>query len=125
MADLVGERGILMGALAGVMEAQYNVLRKHGHTPSEEFEVRWNLPFSIGIDTGAVYGGPLTAIRLPDETLFVTRMQNQRDDTEKFEVGQPVRIVFKLRHGWISEKCLSRLLNGRPWKLVSRCSTGR
>jgi len=42
----------------------------YGHTPSEEFEVRWNLPFSIGIDTGAVYGGPLTAIRLPDETLF-------------------------------------------------------
>jgi serine/threonine protein phosphatase 1 len=42
----------------------------YGHTPSEDFEVRWNLPFSIGVDTGAVYGGPLTAIRLPDETLF-------------------------------------------------------
>ncbi len=42
----------------------------YGHTPSEDFKVRWNLPFSIGIDTGAVYGGPLTAIRLPDETLF-------------------------------------------------------
>jgi ketol-acid reductoisomerase len=26
-----------MGALAGVMEAQYNVLRQHGHTPSEAF----------------------------------------------------------------------------------------
>ena len=26
-----------MGALAGVMEAQYNVLRKNGHTPSEAF----------------------------------------------------------------------------------------
>jgi ketol-acid reductoisomerase len=36
-SDLVGERGILMGALAGVMEAQYNVLRKHGHSPSEAF----------------------------------------------------------------------------------------
>ena len=34
---LTGERGILMGALAGVMEAQYNELRKHGHTPSEAF----------------------------------------------------------------------------------------
>ena len=26
-----------MGALAGVMEAQYNELRKHDHTPSEAF----------------------------------------------------------------------------------------
>jgi len=36
-SDLTGERGVLMGCLAGVMEAQYNVLRKHGHTPSEAF----------------------------------------------------------------------------------------
>lgn len=36
-SDLTGERGILMGALAGMFEAQYNVLRKHGHTPSEAF----------------------------------------------------------------------------------------
>ncbi len=36
-SDLVGERGILMGALAGVMEAQYDVLRKQGHSPSEAF----------------------------------------------------------------------------------------
>lgn len=36
-SDLTGERGILMGALAGVMEAQYNVLRKNGHSPSEAF----------------------------------------------------------------------------------------
>jgi ketol-acid reductoisomerase len=26
-----------MGALAGVMEAQYDTLRQHGHTPSEAF----------------------------------------------------------------------------------------
>jgi len=36
-SDLTGERGVLMGALAGIMEAQYNVLRKNGHTPSEAF----------------------------------------------------------------------------------------
>lgn len=36
-SDLTGERGVLMGCLAGVMEAQYNCLRKHGHTPSEAF----------------------------------------------------------------------------------------
>jgi serine/threonine protein phosphatase 1 len=42
----------------------------YGHTPSEDFKVRWNLPFNVGIDTGAVFGGPLTALRLPDEKLF-------------------------------------------------------
>jgi ketol-acid reductoisomerase len=36
-SDLTGERGILMGALAGVMEAQYDVLRENGHSPSEAF----------------------------------------------------------------------------------------
>ena len=36
-SDLTGERGVLMGALAGIMEAQYEVLRKHGHSPAEAF----------------------------------------------------------------------------------------
>lgn len=36
-SDLTGERGILMGALCGVMEAQYDVLRANGHSPSEAF----------------------------------------------------------------------------------------
>jgi ketol-acid reductoisomerase len=36
-SDLTGERGVLMGALAGIMEAQYNTLREHGHSPSEAF----------------------------------------------------------------------------------------
>ncbi len=36
-SDLTGERGVLMGALAGIMEAQYDVLRKGGHSPSEAF----------------------------------------------------------------------------------------
>ncbi len=36
-SDLTGERGVLMGCLAGVMEAQYALLRKHGHSSSEAF----------------------------------------------------------------------------------------
>jgi ketol-acid reductoisomerase len=36
-SDLTGERGVLMGALAGIMEAQYNTLREQGHSPSESF----------------------------------------------------------------------------------------
>lgn len=36
-SDLTGERGVLMGALAGVMEAQYDTLRENGHSPSEAF----------------------------------------------------------------------------------------
>ena len=36
-SDLTGERGVLMGALAGIMEAQYEVLRAGGHSPSEAF----------------------------------------------------------------------------------------
>jgi ketol-acid reductoisomerase len=37
LSDLTGERGVLMGAIAGIMEAQYNILRKCGHSPSEAF----------------------------------------------------------------------------------------
>jgi ketol-acid reductoisomerase len=37
VSDLTGERGVLMGALAGIIDAQYEVLRKNGHSPSEAF----------------------------------------------------------------------------------------
>lgn len=36
-SDLTGERGSLMGAIEGLLEAQYEVLREHGHSPSEAF----------------------------------------------------------------------------------------
>jgi ketol-acid reductoisomerase len=36
-SDLVGERGALMGAFAALLEAQYEILRQHGHSPSEAF----------------------------------------------------------------------------------------
>jgi diadenosine tetraphosphatase ApaH/serine/threonine PP2A family protein phosphatase len=45
----------------------YGKMVVFGHTPLHEPLL---LPNKIGIDTGAVYGGPLTAIRLPDETVF-------------------------------------------------------
>ena len=37
LSDLTGERGVLMGAIAGLMKAQYDVLRSMGHSPSEAF----------------------------------------------------------------------------------------
>jgi ketol-acid reductoisomerase len=36
-SDLTGERGVLIGAIAGLMKAQYDVLRAAGHSPSEAF----------------------------------------------------------------------------------------
>ncbi|MBQ8543058.1 MAG: ketol-acid reductoisomerase [Bacteroidaceae bacterium] len=37
VSDLTGERGSLMGAIQGLLLAQYEVLRENGHTPSEAF----------------------------------------------------------------------------------------
>jgi len=42
-----------------------------GHTPVHEVIV--DLPYKIGIDTGCVYGGYLTAIELPSGRLFQVR----------------------------------------------------
>lgn len=36
-SDLTGERGTLMGAIQGIFAAQYDCLRRHGHSPSEAF----------------------------------------------------------------------------------------
>ncbi len=36
-SDLTGERGTLMGAIQGLFQAQYEVLRANGHSPSEAF----------------------------------------------------------------------------------------
>ena len=36
-SDLTGERGTLMGAIQGILSAQYEVVREHGHSPSEAF----------------------------------------------------------------------------------------
>ncbi|MCB9035449.1 MAG: ketol-acid reductoisomerase [Lewinellaceae bacterium] len=36
-SDLTGERGTLMGAIQGIFAAQYDLLRRRGHSPSEAF----------------------------------------------------------------------------------------
>lgn len=36
-SDLTGERGTLMGAIQGIFAAQFEVLRRKGHSPSEAF----------------------------------------------------------------------------------------
>ena len=36
-SDLTGERSVLMGGIAGLFKAQYDVLRQFGHSPSEAF----------------------------------------------------------------------------------------
>ncbi len=36
-SDLTGERGTLMGAIQGIFAAQYDELRRRGHSPSESF----------------------------------------------------------------------------------------
>jgi len=50
-----------------------------------------------GVLENIVYFGTDTHyyIRLADETMFVTRSQNQREDTETFKVGQSVGVAFK------------------------------
>ena len=53
-SDLTGERGSLMGAIEGLFEAQYEVLRSHGHSPSEAFnETVEELTQSLGPLFGA------------------------------------------------------------------------
>jgi serine/threonine protein phosphatase 1 len=61
---------MLWSRVTGDLPHQLGATVVYGHTPSPDLSVQWNVPFSIGIDTGAVYGGPLTALRLPDETVF-------------------------------------------------------
>ena len=53
-SDLTGERGSLMGAIEGLLEAQYEVLRENGHSPSEAFnETVEELTQSLGPLFGA------------------------------------------------------------------------
>ena len=95
-SDLTGERGILMGALSGVMNAQYNILRENGHSPSEAFnETVEELTQSL--------------IRLVDENgmdwMFVncssTAQRGALDWSPKFE--KAVKPVFKKLYKRVKE----------------------
>jgi serine/threonine protein phosphatase 1 len=61
---------LLWNRMSGDLRHLLGVTLVYGHSPDPTLRVRWNTPYSIGIDTGAVYGGPLTAIALPSERLF-------------------------------------------------------
>jgi ketol-acid reductoisomerase len=37
VSDLTGERLVLMGTIRAIMEAQYEILREHGHSPMESY----------------------------------------------------------------------------------------
>jgi ketol-acid reductoisomerase len=69
-SDLTGERGMLMGALAGVMQAQYDVLRKNGHSPSEALTKRSkSLPRASSASwTKMVWTGCIPIVPLPLST---------------------------------------------------------
>jgi serine/threonine protein phosphatase 1 len=64
--QLANAQDILWDRTTGDREHRLGVTVVYGHTSIREHRVRWRLPYSIGIDTGVSFGGPLTAIRLPD-----------------------------------------------------------
>jgi len=56
-----------------------------GHTPHREVLV--DLPYKIGIDTGCVYGGTLTAIELPSMTLHQVARHGRHVETSALPGG--------------------------------------
>lgn len=48
----------------------------YGHTPQRE--VRFDLPYKVGIDTGLVYGGRLSCLEWTEKTLFQIRKGSTR-----------------------------------------------
>ena len=48
----------------------------YGHTP--QHEVRFDLPYKIGIDTGLVYGGRLSCLEWTEKTLFQIAKGSQK-----------------------------------------------
>lgn len=54
-------------------DGDFGAVVVHGHTPTDQIERR---PNRIGIDTGAVFGGPLTCLVLEDDTQLALQVSN-------------------------------------------------
>jgi spermidine/putrescine transport system ATP-binding protein len=75
------------GNVTAVVRPEYSILTAESGGKGDLHGVLENIVY-FGTDTHY-------HIRLPDETMFVSRRQNQREDTEAFRVGQSVSVAFK------------------------------
>lgn len=64
-----------------------------GHTPMREVLV--DLPYKIGIDTGCVYGGALTALALPERVLHQVRRDERVVRTRALPASKPRRAAAR------------------------------
>jgi len=108
LSDLTGERGVLMGAIAGIMEAQYNLLRKMGHSPSEAFNE------TVEEATQSLY--PLIGKNGMDWMYANCSTTAQRGALDwRHEFRKAVKPVF--------EKLYKRVANGTETKIVLKANS--
>lgn len=109
-SDLTGERGVLMGAIYGMFRAQYEVLRKNGHSPSEAFNE------TVEEATQSLY--PLIGEKGMDwmyANCSTTAQRGALDWQSKFYVAsKPVfeELYSKVKSGDEAQRSLD--MNGRP-----------
>jgi len=109
-SDLTGERGVLMGALAGIMEAQYEILRANGHSPSEAFnETVEELTQSL--------------IRLVDENGMDWMFQNCSATAQRGALDWKPK--FKKAVMPVFKELYKRVKNGEECKRVLRSTSGK
>ncbi|KAJ3409219.1 Bifunctional acetohydroxyacid reductoisomerase [Chytridiales sp. JEL 0842] len=109
-SDLTGERGVLMGAIQGMFQAQYEVLRKNGHSPSEAFNE------TVEEATQSLY--PLIGAKGMDwmyEVCSTTARLGALDWSKEFySATKPVfeRLYASVANGTESQRAIDE--NGRP-----------